>query len=190
MTGIGHTLTGIAIGVTCLPEKKSRRWQVVHLTLFGILANVPDFRLSNWGHFRYYVSHSIFINLFIILNILSVFIFLKEFREKLGGWSVVVAGILAWLSHLLLDTFYNHGIGLMMFWPFSEARLALPIPWFSVVTHIPPPLTLDTVRILGIEFICYGALLLAVVWLRKIGIIQKILPKGENPHAQDSIQRN
>jgi membrane-bound metal-dependent hydrolase YbcI (DUF457 family) len=181
MTGIGHTLTGVAIGVICLPENKSRRWQFVQLALFGILANVPDFRLSDWGHFRYYVSHSIFVDLFVILKILPIFILLKTFREKIGGWSVVIGGVSAWLSHLLLDTFYNHGIGLMMFWPFSDARLALPIPLFSVVTHIPPPLRLDTVRILGIEFVFYGALLLLVVWLKQLGIFQWM-----NRHVQKS----
>ena len=167
MTQVGHTLTGIAIGVACLPEAKSTRWKTVHLAVFALLALVPDFRFQYWGHHRYYISHSIFMNLLIIIHILLVFICLKEFREKLGGWSVVIGGVLAWLSHLLLDTFYNHGKVLLMFWPFSEARLALSIPWFSVVEKPPPPFTSETVSILLIEFAFYGAILLLVVVVKK-----------------------
>ena len=155
------------MGIVSLPERKPARWKVIHLAIFALLALIPDFRFRFWGHHRYFISHSIFINLFVILHVLPVFICLKGFREMVGGWNVVTGGVLTWLSHLLLDTFYNHGKGLLMFWPFSDARLALPIPWFSVVKDMPPPLTLDTVRILLIEFAFYGTLLLAIIWLSK-----------------------
>ncbi len=113
MTQVGHTFTGIAIGVACLPNKKSTPARLLHLVVFGLLANIPDFPLKNWGHDLYYFSHSLFVNLLLILLVLSALVFLKGFRRKVGGWVIIIGGTLAWLSHLLLDTFYNHGKGLL-----------------------------------------------------------------------------
>lgn len=167
MTHVGHTLTGIAIGATCLPEGKSAKWKTIHLVVFALLANVPDFRFQYWGHHRYFISHSLFVNLSLILFILAAFISIKPLTAKVGGWQVVLGGVFAWLSHLLLDTFYNHGQGLPMFWPFSDASLALPIPLFSVVKTPPPPLTTETLQIYTIEFFFYGAVLLLVLGLKR-----------------------
>jgi Predicted membrane-bound metal-dependent hydrolase (DUF457). len=151
-----------------MPENKSPRWKTVFLAIFGLIANIPDLQLPYWGHHRYYyVSHSLFVNSLIIPVILPVFIFNKKLREKIGGWKAVIGGIMAWLSHLLLDTFYNQNKGLLMFWPFSSARLSLPMPWFSVVKTIPPPLTLDTIHIILVEAVFYGTVLLLVLILRR-----------------------
>ena len=174
MTQVGHTLTGIAIGVACLPGGKPTHSKLIHLAAFGLLANIPDFPFKYWGHDRYYISHSLFVNLLLILIVSSAFIFLKGVRAKVGGWAVIVGGACAWLSHLLLDTFYNHGKGLLMFWPFSDRRLALPIPWFSVVKTPVLPLTPATVHILLIEFAFYGSILLIVIGMKKIGVFNWI----------------
>jgi membrane-bound metal-dependent hydrolase YbcI (DUF457 family) len=112
-----------------------------------------------------------------MIGILVVTLFLfsqKELFTKLGGWKVLLGGSLAWVSHLLLDTFYNHGKGLAMFWPFSDARLALPISWFSVVKNLPRPITWELIRILLIELAFYGTLLLVVIILKRTKIMQRI----------------
>jgi hypothetical protein len=174
MTEVGHVLTGVTIGVVCIPERKSPRWRFIYYIVFSLLALVPDFKIRYWGHDRYYISHSVFTNLLAIMIVILLLTSRKGLIDRLGGWSVVIGGSLAWMSHLLLDTFYNHGKGLAMFWPISDARLALPIVWFSVVKHIPPPMTWETARILLIEFVCYGTLLLCVVLLKRSGVIQRI----------------
>lgn len=171
MTQVGHIITGIAIGVISMPEKKSTREKLLHLAIFALLANVPDFPFKNWGHDRYIVSHSMFINLFIMLSILPLLVYLKDFRTRIGGWPVVIGGAFSWLSHLLLDTFYNHGLGLRMFWPLNRESLALPIPWFSVVRN---PLSWNTVHIMLVEFACYGGLLLMVIVLKKSRIFHRL----------------
>ena len=174
MTQVGHTLTGLAVGVTCLPGRESTRSRLLRLAVFALLANIPDLRLPNWGHNLYFFSHSLFVNLLLILVFLSPFIFLKGMRAKAGGWWALAGGSLAWLSHLFLDTFYNHGLGLAMFWPFSAARLALPIHWFSVVRDATFPFTPETTRIFLTEFAFYGSLLLAVIGLRKLGVFKRL----------------
>ena len=82
MTQVGHTLTGLAIGVACLPGKRSARARLIHLVAFGFLANIPDLPLKNWGHDLYYFSHSLFVNLLLILIALSAFIFFEKYEGK------------------------------------------------------------------------------------------------------------
>lgn len=174
MTQVGHILTGATIGVISMPEGKTFRWKLVYFVAFGWLALAPDWRIKHWGHYRYNISHSIFTNALAILVLVVILYSWKGMIPRIGGWGVVIGGIIAWLSHLLLDTFYNHGRGIAMFWPFSRARVALPIPWFSVVSHIPPPMTWEIWRILLIELFCYGVLLLGAIVLRRSGVLKRI----------------
>ena len=75
----------------------------------------------------------------------------------------MIGGSFAWLSHLLLDSFYNHGKGIAIYWPFSNARLALPIPWFDVgagsLAHL--------LQVFLIEFISYIPFLLLALLIRQ-----------------------
>ena len=160
-----------------MPEGKTLRWKIVDFAVFGWLALAPDWRIKYWGHHRYDISHSIFTNTLAILILVVVLLCWKGMIVKIGGWGVVVGGIVAWLSHLLLDTFYNHGQGIAMFWPFSKARVALPIPWFSVVRNIPPPMTWEIWRIVLIELGCYGALLLGAILLKRSGLVKRLTQK-------------
>ncbi|MBN2209974.1 MAG: metal-dependent hydrolase [Sedimentisphaerales bacterium] len=165
MTTIGHTLTGLTLGVLALPRGLSRWGRLAYFASFIVLANVPDIRLPYWGHQRYAISHSVFTNLALMgLAVVLVRIF---GRQKLWSkWPVIIAGCGAWLSHLLLDSFYNHGRGIAMFWPFSSARLVLPLPWFSNLHDIPPLFTPEHWRIFGTEFAFYGIFLLAAIIIR------------------------
>ena len=166
MTPVGHALTGTAIAVICMPKHTSRRYKLIHFVAFIALALVPDFRLPNWGHDKYYISHSLFINLLFIFGLMILLALFKNIRAKIGGWVVIVCGAAAWLSHLLLDSFYNHGKGVAIFWPFSKGRLVLPIPWLSVVKTLPPPITIELVRILLIEFVTFFPLVLFAILIR------------------------
>jgi hypothetical protein len=173
MTQVGHILAGTTIGVAFLPEKKTSRWTALYFFIFAMLAEIPDFRFKYWGHDRYYISHSIFTNLLGITLAILLLSIRKGLISRIGGWRVVMGGSLAWLSHLLLDTFYNHGKGVAMFWPFSDARLALPIPWLSVVTNVPPPLTWDTIRIMLIELATFGPVLVLAILIRNCIVQQR-----------------
>jgi len=183
MTQVGHILTGAAIGVAFLPENKTARWKTVYFIALAVLANAPDLQLPFWGHHRYYyVSHSLFTNSLILFLIICLFACWKKLRLKIGGWSVLAAGSLTWLSHLLLDTFYNQEKGLMMFWPFSEARLCLAIPWFRVVESIPPPITMDHVRIVLIELAFYGSFLVFTILVKMLMI--KLHKRNKNLYVE------
>ncbi len=166
MTQVGHALTGTAIAVICLPKHTSGPYKFLHFAAFVALALVPDFRLPNWGHDKYYISHSLFINLLFIFGFVILLALFKNIRAKIGGWVVITCGAIAWLSHLLLDSFYNHGKGVAIFWPFSKGRLILPIPWLSVVKPLPPPITTELIKILLIEFVTFSPLVFLAILIR------------------------
>jgi membrane-bound metal-dependent hydrolase YbcI (DUF457 family) len=165
MTQVGHTLMGTAIGVLSIPSNKPLRWKCTYFAVFALLGNLPDLDLPYWGHQRYDISHSLFVALLFGILITALFAQLPRLRHQIGGQAVVFAGILAWLSHLLLDSFYNHGQGIAIFWPFSTAHLALPIPWFSVVPFI-PPITFAHLQEYRAEFVSYIPFVVAAYVLR------------------------
>ena len=171
MTGFGHSFTGLSIGVLDMPAAWTRHRKVGLLALHVGLANLPDLPLPGWGHHSYQISHSLFVNLALALAVVAGLARWRRAREALGGWHVVAGCAAAWLSHLLLDAFYNHGHGVRIFWPLSSTgSLRLPLPWFSVL----PGWRADPVvlRIFGVELLCYGALPLLCItarllWLRR-----------------------
>ena len=165
MTFVGHSLTGAAIAALCMPKKFRFSRKAETLAVFGILANLPDAPLPGWGHDRYVVSHSIFVNGLLIGMFIVILAFLKHLRRRIGGWRVILGGAIAWFSHMLLDSFYNQGHGLQIYWPASDSRLNLPIPWFRV---LPPEGMWNPAafRIYFIELIFYGLLLATAVGIR------------------------
>jgi membrane-bound metal-dependent hydrolase YbcI (DUF457 family) len=166
MTSVGHCLTGLSIAALVVPRGWPRREKVVTFAAFVLMANVPDAPLPSWGHFHYKVSHSLFVNLALLSVAAGLLMSLRAWRSQAVRRWVVAGGAAAWLSHLLLDSFYSHGRGIRIFWPVSDAALNLAIPWFHVLQRGPPP-DLAMLRIFGIEALCYGALLGAcLIWRR------------------------
>jgi membrane-bound metal-dependent hydrolase YbcI (DUF457 family) len=127
MTPVGHSLVGVALGIVCLPDFPTRRAEAAFLAGFAVLANVPDLRLPCWGHARYDISHSLFVSVLLIAVACVCLRLWPKTRPTIGSPPVLAAGAAAWLSHLLLDSFYSHGQGIAIFWPFSRAALALPV---------------------------------------------------------------
>jgi hypothetical protein len=160
---VGHSLLGLSLGALAIPRGWARRPKLLAFGAFGLLAGGPDLPAPFWGHSQYSISHSIFVNLGLIAGVAALVAVLPRLRAELGGWPVVWAGAAAWLSHLLLDSFYSHGRGVRIFWPLSLDALSLPMPWFDVLyVGIPPQVAL---RIFAVEFVFYGSLLgLCLLW--------------------------
>ncbi len=170
MTTVGHSLTGLSLAALTLPPGQSRRWYVVAAAIFVFFANVSDFPLPGWGHSAYHVSHSIFVTT-LLASLMALLLFWPTFHAKVGA-KVLAAWSIAWLSHLPLDSMYAHGQGIAIFWPFSEAHLAMPVPWFETVSL--PARTVDNLRVFGIETVIFGAALIVCIglrrtWFRKTG---------------------
>jgi hypothetical protein len=163
MTPIGHSLTGAALGLVAMPRHAGPRHKAILLGSFVVLANLPDATLPGWGHYRYDISHSVFVNLAIVAAAATAILLWPRARRAVGGVRVVLLGAAAWLSHLLMDCCYNHGNGAAIFWPVSSARLNLPVPWFSPLYGPWPYLNAHDLRLMGVELAFFGALFL-IVW--------------------------
>lgn len=164
MTTIGHSLTGISIAVLTVPRGRSLLWYLVVGHLFIFFANLPDFPLPGWGHDAYVVSHSIFLTA-LLASLMALLMFVPKVNARVGA-VVFVAWSAAWLTHMPLDSLYSHGQGIGIFWPFSDAHLVLPVPWFETLTW--PPRTEHNLRVFKIEMIFYGSVLALCIVARRI----------------------
>lgn len=163
MTFIGHSLAGLSIGILGLPQRTGTKWKVLYFLLMIFLSNIPDFRIPGWGHDRYDISHSLFVNLLLILILLpwGLLLFMRRITKESAVLFTVAS---AWLSHLMLDSFYNHGFGVAVFWPFFQKSLAMPLPWFSI---LPDKISLQSLKVYTVEFIFYGFIMSLCVWVRR-----------------------
>ncbi len=163
MTTVGHSLAGVSIAVLFLPKGRSLLWYLLVGHLFIFFANVPDFPLPGWGHASYQVSHSIFVTT-LAASTLGLLMLIPGFDERIG-FRVLLLWSVTWLSHMVLDAMYNHGLGIGVFWPFSDAHLVLPVPWFETLTW--PPFSEHNRDVFAIELAFYGALLILSLLLRR-----------------------
>ncbi len=165
MTPVGHSLTGLAIGCLVCPASFSPRGKALTLAVFVVLANAPDLPFPGWGHVRYDISHSIFVTTLGIIVLATLLLSIPWSRRLLTP-ALVLGGAAAWYSHLLLDTFYRPGDGLAMFWPMSDARVALPISWFEHM-NVEQLINWHNARVFAIEGVAYGTVLLLAIAIRR-----------------------
>jgi hypothetical protein len=166
MTFVGHCMTGVAIGLVVIPSRTPRSRLIFCLAGCAIAANMPDFNIRHWGHYDYLFSHSIFVNSAIILILaLAIDLISKIFNRKIS-WRLLIAWAGAWLSHLLLDTFYNHGLGLCMFWPFSKSALVLPMPWFHTIKVEAGFITWHNLSEFITEFLFFSLVVVPAIYFR------------------------
>lgn len=162
MTTVGHSLAGVSIAVLTLPRGRTLLWYLIVGHLYVFFANLPDFPLPGWGHDAYQVSHSIFVTS-LLLPLLALPLLLPKFKAQVSA-AVVLAWSGTWLCHMLLDSLYSHGEGIGIFWPLSDAHLALPVPWFETLQW--PARSAHNAHVFQIELLNYGLLLAACIGLR------------------------
>ena len=166
MTSVGHCLTGLSLAALVVPQSWVRREKVAAFAAITLVANAPDLPIPFWGHYSYRVSHSVFVNLALVAVVAGLLLNIRARRGEAAWRWVVAGGAAAWLSHMMLDSFYSHGNGIRIFWPVSDAALNLSLPWFHVLQRGSPP-DLATLRIFATEVVFYGALLAACLYWRR-----------------------
>ena len=167
MTPVGHSLCGASLAVFCTPRLKSLRARTACVASFVLLASLPDLPIPGWGHDSYLVSHSLLVNSAMVAAAAIGLSLWRQGRTWIGGVPVILGGAVAWLSHLLLDSLYNHGQGIVISWPWGSYRFALPVPWFSTLQGKPPPLNAHTFRVCLIEFLAFLPILLICLYGRR-----------------------
>ncbi len=166
MTTVGHTLTGLTIAVLFQPKIVKIPTRIIYYLLFVFCALIPDIEVHGWGHYQYQISHSI-----VLMAALEGVIFLfsslvPHLRKSRLYWRILLGCSVAWMSHFLLDSFYNHGKGIIVMWPISAGRLNLSLPWFSTIP--PLPVSMEHIRICSVEVLFYLPLLLFAVLLKSV----------------------
>ena len=169
MTLIGHSLVGATLAKLFTPSSYSGRQKAIVMGAFIIIAYIPDLPLPGWGHWQYQISHSVFVNALFMMPLVIILCYLK-YVKNIGSYIVIVGAVIAWSSHFLLDSFYNHGIGVGIFWPFSRGKLALPVPWFSTLQSTLSLLSYYNLKVFFIEFLFYFPIFLAVLFIRRFQI--------------------
>ncbi len=154
MSPVGHSLVGLAFAAVALPASRDWKWQIGLPIAFVALANLPDWPIPNWGHDRYDISHSIYVN-FALVAIGCFLVWLIPNLKTIVTWPCILLGAAAWLSHLLLDSFYNHGRGVAIYWPLSDGRLNFSIPWFNNLDLSQSVISRHNMYVYGIEFAAY-----------------------------------
>ena len=165
MTSLGHILVGASIGLLCMPptlEKTRQRLAFVAGMIF--VANLPDWPVPGWGHFRLDISHSIIVNGAVML--LIALGMRQWFGPAFRKYRIAVVGVaIAWMSHFLLDALYADG-RVAIFWPISDASVSLPVPWLKTMPHVPPPFDRRVLTIFMFEALTFAPLLALAVAIR------------------------
>lgn len=171
MTFVGHSLLGAALAQITLPAGASRKQWFMVVNLYVLLAFFPDLPLPGWGHSAYFFSHSLFVNLLLVIPL--TFVGCRNgTRTPLNTRPLVLGAAAVWLSHFPLDALYNHGQGVAIYWPLSSASLNLALPWFETLDMHVPLTAARNVRVFLIEFLVYLPLFLLALggryaWLRR-----------------------
>jgi len=166
LTPIGHTLTGLAIGYLAIPREMPRQQKTWALAVFALLASVPDLPFPYWGHNDYRISHSLVVTTFVLVIVVGI-LALKYKGQAPFTPSMLLAGALAWYSHILLDSFYNHAIGLEIGWPIVDYRIALPVPWLSPGNKL-DIFSMHNVKVAVFEVLTFGPLLVLSIILKHL----------------------
>lgn len=169
MTSVGHSLTGLTVAVLFAPKLSGFGDKLRRYALFLFCALIPDIEVHGWGHHRYHVSHSIIVIGVLLALILALAASVQAVRKKGVPWRIFLGCSTAWMSHIFLDSLYNHGKGIKVMWPLSEWRLNFALPWFSTLP--PYPVSLVHVKICLIELAFYAPILTAAIVIRRM--IQK-----------------
>lgn len=162
MTFVGHSLVGAALAQAVLPAETTWKQWLLAVNAYVLLAFLPDLPFPGWGHTAYFFSHSLFVNLGLIVPLALAAVYLR-LRVRFLTVPLVVGGVLAWLSHFPLDALYNHGQGVAIYWPFSGTTLNLPLPWFETLDMREPLTAPHNRRVFLVEGLFYLPLFLAAL---------------------------
>ena len=166
---IAHGLLGATVVAALRPSSEPR---TAKLLLTGaLLAISPDFDyILNWlkidyGGWHHGFTHSI--PFAIVMGIVMIAIF----RDwKFRSYLVYTA---AYVSHTLLDFLFTDSRGVALWWPFTNDRykLSLPFPIDYVWSNTSLLQTLiDILKLCLVEFLIFAPILFVVLWVRHAGV--------------------
>jgi membrane-bound metal-dependent hydrolase YbcI (DUF457 family) len=163
---IAHGLLGASVVAALRPSSEPHRGKI--LLVGALLAISPDFDyVLNWlripyGGWHHGFTHSIPFALVMGLVMIAVF------RDwKLRSYLVFT---LTYVSHTLLDFMFTESRGVALWWPFTNHRykLRLPYPIDYGWSHASLLATVfDVVKLCIAELLIFVPILFVVMWIRR-----------------------
>ena len=162
---VAHGLLGASVGAALQPLE-SRYWRTLWISAF--LAICPDFDYAlNWLRISGGGWHHGFTHSFLFAACLGLFtaLILREVKIR----SIIIFCSAA-ASHTLIDYVMTESHGVALWWPFTHHRHKLSFPnpidytWDdSTVSRM----VIDLLRISLTELVIFGAIFVAVLWIKK-----------------------
>jgi inner membrane protein len=133
MASLGHVVAGLAVGRVhdrFASPSRSRRQRITAAAAFAIFALLPDLDVVGFRFGVDYASpfghrgalHSLLAA--VVIGLAAAPLLAKELRAPLAATAACT--IAAVISHGLLDTLTDGGLGVALLWPFSEERFFAP----------------------------------------------------------------
>jgi inner membrane protein len=167
MASIGHVLIGMA-AARLSRERQRTIWSPVTAgVIWSGLSLLPDadvfgFRLGvryedTWGHRGATHSIAFALGVAIAVSVIARLAKLKPVRTGLIAFAVV-------MSHPVLDTFTDGGLGCALLWPFSDERFFAPWTPIPVAPIGRAFLSAEGARVAAFEFVAFAPFLLYAIW--------------------------
>jgi inner membrane protein len=170
LASIGHIAVGMVAGRTYLPAGTRGKPLAVAMVAFAALSMLPDidvigFRFGvsygdPWGHRG--ATHSFVFALFV-----GLFAALVARALKLPVLRTALFAGVTVVTHGLLDTLTDGGLGAELLWPFSTERFFAPwqpLPVAPIGTHMLSPRGLYVV---AFEAVCFSPLFIFATFPRR-----------------------
>lgn len=170
MASIGHIVVGMAA------SRLNRRGQVTHWTAFGAavvwstLSLLPDADVvgsrlgvhyeDTWGHRG--ATHSIAFALGVAC---AVYLFCRVVRFPALRTALIALAVA--VSHPLLDTLTDGGLGSALLWPFSSERFFAPWTPFPVAPIGRAFFSMEGLQVAAVELLALLPLLVYALWPRR-----------------------
>jgi len=167
MASIGHVLIGMA-AARLSRERQRTIWSPVTAgAIWSGLSLLPDadvfgFRLGvryedTWGHRGATHSIAFALGVAIVVAVIARLAKLKAIRTGLIALAVV-------MSHSILDTFTDGGLGCALLWPFSDERFFAPWTPIPVAPIGRAFLSAEGARVAAFELVAFAPFLLYAIW--------------------------
>ena len=168
MASIGHVAVGLCLGRCLLPSASSlKNW--LGMGILAALALLPDadviaFALripysAPWGHRG--ASHSLLLG--ILAGLLFGMILGQFWQSRLR---TTLAATLAVVSHGLLDTLTDGGLGVALLWPYLRKRFFAPVRPIPVAPIGFGLLSDHGLHVIWTETLYFLPLLIVALWPR------------------------
>jgi inner membrane protein len=169
MASIGHIVVGMA-AARVYQREQATRWSIVtSMFIWSVLSLLPDadvigfwfgIRYADpWGHRG--ATHSIVSSVVLgcVVGLLGPIFGVPRLRTA-------VCAILVLVSHAVLDTLTDGGLGCALFWPFDENRYFAPWEPIPVAPIGRAYFSKSGFRVAAAEFVIFFPVLVYALWWR------------------------